>query len=69
MVAKFSCLEIIEHKKRDITIDISSFDLGRSMLCNGSRAVSFYIYVANMHAFGKLNGHHDLVSRNRKTLS
>ena len=62
MVAKFSCLESIEK-----TIDISSLDLGWSFLCNGSRVRSFYIYLMNMHACGKLIGHNDLVSRIRKT--
>ena len=49
------------------TIDISSLDLGRSILCNGSRVRSFYIYLMNMHACGQLNGHNYLVSRIRKT--
>ena len=53
--------------KKIETIDISSLDLGRSLLCNGSRARSFYIYVMNMHACGKVNGHNDLVSRIRET--
>ena len=59
IVAKFSCIET--------TIDISSLDLGRSLLCNGSRARSFYMYLMNMHACGKVNGHNDLVSRIRET--
>ena len=62
MVAKFSCLESLNIKKIETTIDISSLDLGWSILCNGSRARSFYIYLMNMHECGKLNGHNDLVS-------
>ena len=54
-------------KKIETTIDISSLDLGRSILCNGSRARSFYIYLMNMHACGQLNGHNYLVSRISKT--
>ena len=54
-------------KKIETTIDISSLDLGRSLLCNGSRARSFYINLMNMHACGKLKGNNDLVSRIRET--
>ena len=53
--------------KKIETIDISSLDLRRSLLCNDSRARSFYIYLMNMHACGKVNGHNDLVSRIRET--
>ena len=54
-------LKALNIKKIETTIDISSLDLGRSLLCNGSRARSFYIYLMNMHACGKVNGHNDLV--------
>ena len=60
-------LKALNIKKIETTIDISSLDLGRSLLCNGSRARSFYIYLMNMHACGKVNGHNDLVSRIRET--
>ena len=40
--------------------------MGQSILCNGSRARSFYIYLMNMHACGKLNFHNYLVSGIRK---
>ena len=60
-------LKALNIKKIETTIDISSLDLGRSLLCNGSRARSFYINLMNMHACGKLNGNNDLVSRIRET--
>ena len=60
-------LKALNIKKIETTIDISSLDLRRSPLCNGSRARSFYIYLMNMHVCGKLNGHNDLVSRIRGT--
>ena len=60
-------LKALNIKKIETTIDISSLDLGRSILCNGSRARSFYIYLMNMHACGQLNGHNYLVSRISKT--
>ena len=59
-------LKALNIKKIETNIDISSLDLGRSLLCNGSRARSFYMYLMNMHACGKLNGHNYLVSRNRE---
>ena len=55
-------LKALNIKKIETTIDISSLDLGQSLLCNGSRARSFYINLMNMHACGKLNGNNDLVS-------
>ena len=60
-------LKALNIKKIETTIDISSLDLGRSILCNGSRARSFYIYLMNMRACGQLNGHNYLVSRISKT--
>ena len=54
-------------KNIETTIDISSLHLGRSILCNGYRARSFYIYLMNTHACVKLYGHNDTVSRIRKT--
>ena len=60
-------MKTLNIKKIETTIDISSLDLGRSILCNGSRASSFYIYLMNMHACGQFNGHNYLVSRIRKT--
>ena len=55
-------LKALNIKKIETTIDISSLDLGLSLLCNGYRARSFYINLMNMHACGKLNGNNDLVS-------
>ena len=55
-------LKALNNKKIETTIDISSVDLGRSLLCNGSRARSFYIYLKNMHECGKVNGHNDIVT-------
>ena len=60
-----TCLKALNIKKIETTVDISSLDLGRSRLCNGSRDRSFYIYLMNMHACGKLNGHNDLLSVSR----
>ena len=60
-------MKALNIKKIETTIDISSLDLGWSLLCNGSRARSFYINLMNMHACGKLNGNDDLVSRIRET--
>ena len=51
----------------EMFIDISYLDLWRSLLCNGSRARSFYMYLMNIHACGKLNGHNNLVSIIRET--
>ncbi len=60
-------LKSLDIKKIETTIDTSSLDLGRSLLGNGSCARSLYIYLMNMHACGKLNGHNDLVFRIRET--
>ncbi len=60
------CFLKFSFKKIETTTD-SSLDLGRSPLGNGSRARSFYIFLMNMHACGKLNGHNDLVSTIRET--
>ena len=56
-------LKALNIKTIETTIDISSLDLDRTIVCNGSRARSFYIYLMNMHACGKLNDHNDLVRK------
>ena len=60
-------LKALNTKNIETTIEISSLDLGRSILCNDSRVRSFYIHLMNMRACGQLNGHNDLVSRIRKS--
>ena len=60
-------LKALNIKKIETTIDISSVDLGRSILCNDSRSRSVYIYLMNLHACGQLNSHNYLVYRILKT--
>ena len=45
MVASSPILKALNIKKSETTIDIRSLDLERSMLCNGPRAISFYVYL------------------------
>ena len=63
----YPVLKALNIKKMETPIEICSLDLWRSLLGNGSRARSFYIYLRNMHSCGKLNGHNDPVARIRET--
>ena len=58
-------LNAMKVHKIETTLDLSTLNLARSMLCCDSRARSFYIYVMNIHNSGLLRGHGDLFSRVR----
>ena len=60
-------IKALNVKKIETTMDISTLDLVRSMLCNNSRARLFYMYIMNMQICGKLAGHTNLLSRVQET--
>ena len=49
--------------KIESTLELITFYLAKSMLCNDSRARLFYTYVMNMNNSGKLMGHKNLTTR------
>ena len=55
-------IKALNVKKSETTMDISTLDLVRSMLCNNYRARLFYMYIMNMQICGKLAGHTNLLS-------